>query len=242
MIEKESGTRIHKSTKSINDESDFAIHGSTITTTATDTDSSDTAGNTFIIKGRKQALQEAYSRSLKAKHSYYYVTSEELAKSYKPFLPLLRLTVQHGGSSRIITNIEKETISAVKELSEAGGQVRHIDSSGLRRCVIYDNTVAYFSIVEEPIITAEAIENVNQTEGEDLWISSTEPSIIQSAKRRFLFDWKENTISATERINKLEGDIESEFIKVITSTEKRRRNTSSFDTICEKRSIEPHSN
>jgi two-component system sensor histidine kinase VicK len=219
MIEKESGTRMHKSTKSVNDESDFAIHGSAITTTATDTDSSDTAGNTFIIKGRKQALQEAYSRSLKAKHSYYYVTGEELAKSYKPFLPLLRLTVQHGGSSRIITNIEKETISAVKELSEAGGQVRHIDSSGLRRCVIYDNTVAYFSIVEEPIITAEAIENVNQTEGEDLWISSSEPSIIQSAKRRFLIDWKENTISATERINKLEGDIESEFIKVITSTE-----------------------
>jgi hypothetical protein len=36
-----------------------------------------------------------------------------------------------------------------------------------------------------------------------------------------LFDWKEkeNTISATERINKLEGDKESEF-KVITSTEK----------------------
>jgi two-component system sensor histidine kinase VicK len=215
MIEKESGTRMHKSTKSNNDESDFAIHGSTITTTAAE---SDTAGNTFIIKGRKQALQEAYSRSLKAKHSYYYVTSEELTKSYKPFLPLLRLTVQHGGSSRIITNIEKETISAVKELSEAGGQVRHIDSSGLRRCVIYDNTVAYFSIVEEPIITAEAIENVNQTEGEDLWISTTEPSIIQSAKRRFLFDWKENTISAIERINKL-GDIESEFIKVITSTE-----------------------
>ena len=39
MIEKESGTRMHKSTKStksINDESDFAIHGSTITTNATD--------------------------------------------------------------------------------------------------------------------------------------------------------------------------------------------------------------
>jgi hypothetical protein len=36
-----------------------------------------------------------------------------------------------------------------------------------------------------------------------------------------LFDWKgkENTISATVRINKLEGDKESEF-KVITSTEK----------------------
>ena len=73
MIEMESGTRMHKSTKSINDESGFAIHGST--KTAADTDSSDTAGNTFIIKGRKQALQEAYSRSLKAKHSYYYVTS-----------------------------------------------------------------------------------------------------------------------------------------------------------------------
>jgi hypothetical protein len=62
------------------------------------------AGNTFIIKGRKRALQEAYSRSLSAKHSYYRVTGQERAKSYKPFLPLLRVTVQHGGSSRIIAN------------------------------------------------------------------------------------------------------------------------------------------
>lgn len=159
------------------DESDF--HGSTLTPT-TDTASSvpsDARGNTTIIKGRKQALQEAYSRSLTAKHSYYCVTGQELAKSYKPFLPLLRTTVQHGGSSRIITNIEEETIPAVKELSEAGGQVRHIDSSSLRRCVIFDNTVAYFSIVEEPIITAEAVESVNQTEGDDLWVASTEVAI-----------------------------------------------------------------
>lgn len=178
-----------------------------------------TPGNTTIIKGRKQALQEAYSRSLTAKHSYYCVTGQELAKSYKPFIPLLRTTVQHGGSSRIITNIEKETIPAIKELSDAGGQVRHIDSSSLRRCVIFDNTVTYFSIVEEPIITAEAVESVSQTEGEDLWISSTESSVIQSAKRRFLSDWKENTISATERINKLERGIEPEFFKVITDAE-----------------------
>jgi two-component system, OmpR family, sensor histidine kinase VicK len=200
------------------DESSF--HGSA-TTHSTDSGSppSDIPGNTTIIKGRKQALQEAYSRSLTAKHSYYCVTGQELAKSYKPFLPLLRVTVQHGGSSRIITNIEKETIAAVKELSDAGGQVRHIDSSSLRRCVIFDNTVAYFSIVEEPIITAEAVESVSQTEGEDLWISSTESSVIQSAKRRFLSDWKENTISATERINKLERGIEPEFFKVITDTE-----------------------
>jgi two-component system sensor histidine kinase VicK len=200
------------------DEPDF--HGSA-TTSTTDSASapSDTPGNTTIIKGRKRALQEAYSRSLTAKHSYYCVTGQELAKSYKPFLPLLRTTVQHGGSSRIITNIEKETIAAVKELSEAGGQVRHIDSSSLRRCVIFDNTVAYFSIVEEPTITAEAVESVSQTEGEDLWISSTESSVIQSAKRRFLSDWKENTISATEQINKLERGIEPEFFKVITDTE-----------------------
>jgi hypothetical protein len=112
----EAGAHRHESTKSIDGNSDFAIHG---TTTAAATDSSDTAGNTFIIKGRKQALQETYSRSLSSKHSYYYVTSKELAKSYKPFLPLLRLTVQHGGSSWIITNIEKETIPAVKELTEA---------------------------------------------------------------------------------------------------------------------------
>jgi signal transduction histidine kinase len=219
LIEEEPSVQKHKSTKST-DESDSDIHGSADTTIANTTSTpSDTPGNTSIIKGRKRALQEAYSRSLTAKHSYYCVTGQELAKSYKPFLPLLKATVQHGGSSRIITNIEEETIPAVKELSEAGGQVRHIDSSSLRRCVIFDNTVAYFSIVEEPIITAEAIENVSQTEGEDLWISSTESSVIQSAKRRFLSDWKENTISATERINKLERGIEPEFFKVITDTE-----------------------
>jgi two-component system sensor histidine kinase VicK len=199
------------------DESDF--QGSIITPT-TDTASapSDAPGNTTIIKGRKQALQEAYSRSLTAKHSYYCVTGQELAKSYKPFLPLLRTTVQHGGSSRIITNIEEDTIPAVKELSEAGGQVRHIDSSSLRRCVIFDNTVAYFSIVEEPIITAEAVESVSQTEGEDLWVASTEYSVVQSAKKRYISDW-ENAIQSKDRIHQLETGIEPEFYKVITDGE-----------------------
>jgi hypothetical protein len=153
LIEEEPSVQKHKSTNPT-DESDSDNHDVTTIANTTSTPS-DTLGNTSIIKGRKRALQEAYSRSLTAKHSYYCVTGQELAKSYKPFLPLLKATVQHGGSSRIITNIEEETIPAVKELSEAGGQVRHIDSSSLRRCVIFDNTVAYFSIVEEPIITAE---------------------------------------------------------------------------------------
>ena len=131
--------------------------------------------STRVINGRKQALAEAYSRRLKAKHTLYCITGEELVKSYKPFLPLLRTSVhQHGGSSKIITNIEKDTILAVNELTEAGAEIRHIDKRMLRRCVIYDNNIAYFSIVEEPLITNEAIENVEQKEGQDLWISSTE--------------------------------------------------------------------
>ena len=62
---------------------------------------------------------------------------------------------RRGGSSYIITNIEKETISAVKDLTEAGAEIRHIDISNLRRCVIYDDNVAYFSIIE-PVITHAA--------------------------------------------------------------------------------------
>jgi len=174
--------------------------------------------STFIIKGRKRALREAYDRSLNVKHSYYCIIGDELIKSYKPFLPLLQDQVyRRGGSSYIITNIEKETFQAIKDLTEAGAEIKHIDISSLRRCVIYDDNVAYFSIVE-PVITCGAIENVDQTEGEDLWIGSTEPSVVQSAKKHFLSDWK-NAIPAVDRINELEKGIEPEFLKVIIDPE-----------------------
>ncbi|MDP9286962.1 MAG: hypothetical protein M3P08_02050 [Thermoproteota archaeon] len=42
--------------------------------------------STFIIKGRKRALREAYDRSLNVKHSYYCITGDELVNSYKQFL------------------------------------------------------------------------------------------------------------------------------------------------------------
>ena len=146
--------------------------------------------STIVIKGRKKALQEAYRRSLTSVHDYYCITGDELTKSYKPFIPLLHARIsQRAGSTQIITNIEKETIPTVKELTEAGAQVKHIDISSLRRCVIYDDA-AYFSIVEEPLITHTAIDNVDQTEGEDLWVASTEYSVIQSAKKRYISDWE----------------------------------------------------
>ena len=177
-------------------------------------------GTTIIIKGRKRALQEAYKRSLTSLHDYYCITGDELEKSYKPFIPLLQARVnQRSGSTQILTNIEKGTILAVKELTEAGAQVKHIDSSSLRRCVVYDDDAAYFSIVEEPLITQTAIDNVDQTEGEDLWVASTEHSVIQSAKNQFLSDW-ENAIQPKDRINQLETGIEPEFYKVITNGEK----------------------
>ena len=47
--------------------------------------------STSVINGRKQALADAYSRRLNAKHTLYCITGEELVKSYKPFVPLLRL-------------------------------------------------------------------------------------------------------------------------------------------------------
>jgi two-component system sensor histidine kinase VicK len=176
--------------------------------------------STKVIKGRKKALQEAYRRSLTSVHDYYCITGDELTKSYKPFIPLLHVRIsQRAGSTQIITNIEKETIPAVKELTEAGAQVKHIDISSLRRCVIYDDDAAYFSIVEEPLITHTAIDNVDQTEGEDLWVASTEYSVIQSAKKRYISDW-ENAIQYKDRIHQLETGIEPEFYKVITDSEK----------------------
>jgi two-component system sensor histidine kinase VicK len=176
--------------------------------------------STIVIKGRKKALQEAYRRSLTSIHDYYCITGDELTKSYKPFIPLLHARIsQRAGSTQIITNIEKETIPAVKELTEAGAQVKHIDISSLRRCVIYDDDAAYFSIVEEPLITHTAIDNVDQTEGEDLWVASTEYSVIQSAKKRYISDW-ENAIQSKDRIHQLETGIEPQFYRVITDGEK----------------------
>jgi two-component system, OmpR family, sensor histidine kinase VicK len=170
---------------------------------------------TRVIKGRKQALADAYSRRLKAKHTLYCITGEELVKSYKPFVPLLRTSIQqHGGSSKIITNIETGSIQAVNQLIEAGAEIRHIDKHMLRRCVVYDNSIAYFSIVEEPLITGEAIENVEETEGQDLWISSIEAAVIESARERFLSDWK-RAIPSVDRINELEKGKPIEITRVI---------------------------
>jgi signal transduction histidine kinase len=84
----------------------------------------------------------------------------------------------------------------------------------MRRCVIYDDTVAYFSIVEEPEITRSAIKGVEETEGEDLWIASTELSVIQSAKRRFLSDW-ENAVTAIDRINELQQGKPIEITRIM---------------------------
>ena len=88
---------------------------------------------TFIIRGRKRALKEAYDRSLNVKYSYYCITGDELVKSYRPFIPLLYNQVfGRGGRSYIMTNVEKETLVAVKDLTKAGAEVRHLDISVLR--------------------------------------------------------------------------------------------------------------
>jgi len=167
--------------------------------------SSSENATTFIIKGRKRALKEAYDRSLNVKHSYYCITGDELVKSYKPFIPLLKDQVSRGGTSYIIANIGKETLIAVKVLTEAGAEIRHLDISVLRRSVIYDDNVAYFSITE-PLITKSATENVDQTEGEDLWVGSTEVSVVESAKKHFLSDWK-NAIPALQKVREIEEGI-----------------------------------
>lgn len=178
----------------------------THTTTPVNSRSFSSNTSTFVIKGRKNALGEAYNRSLSVKHSYYCVTGDELVKSYKPFVPLLKTQIkQLGGSSLIITNIEKETLQTIKDLTEAGAEIRHFENSSLRRCVIYDDNAAYFSIVE-PVITQDATENVDQTEGDDFWVGSIDPSVIESAKKHFLSDWK-NAIPAKEKIREIEEGI-----------------------------------
>jgi two-component system sensor histidine kinase VicK len=180
----------------------------TITNTATPVNSRSLSSNTstFIIKGRKSALREAYTRSLSVKHSYYCVTGDELVKSYKPFVPLLRAQIdQLGGSSLILTTVEKKTFQAIRDLTEAGAQIRHVEISNLRRCIIYDHKVTYFSVVA-PVITQGAIENADQTEGDDFWVGSTEPSVVQSVKKQFLSDWKK-AISAEEKIREIEEGI-----------------------------------
>jgi hypothetical protein len=37
-----------------------------------------------------------------------------------------------------------ETFQAIKDLTEAGAEIKHIDVSSLRRCVIYDDNVLMF--------------------------------------------------------------------------------------------------
>jgi hypothetical protein len=101
-----------------------------------------------------------------------------------------------------MTNIEKETLVAVKDLTKAGAEVRHLDISVLRRSVIYDDSVAYFSITE-PLITKTAAENIDQTEGEDLWVGSIEASVVESAKKHFLSDWK-NAVPSVQKIQEIE--------------------------------------
>lgn len=102
----------------------------------------------------------------------------------------------------------------MNQLIEAGAEIRHIDKHMLRRCVVYDNSIAYFSIVEEPLITGEAIENVQQTERQDLWISSAEVAVIKSARERFLTDWQ-SAIPSVDRINELEKGKPIEITRVI---------------------------
>lgn len=137
-----------------------------------------------------------------------------MAKSYKPFIPLLRERLnQRHRSTKILTNVEIEVIYAAQELYKAGAEIRHINSSSLRRCVVYDNDAAYFSIIE-PLITQEATNSVNQTEGEDLWIASNELSVISSAKKRFFSDW-ERALPLDKRIKYLQKGIEPITTKVL---------------------------
>ena len=79
--------------------------------------------STIIIKGRRRALQEAFRKSLASINDYYCITREEMAKSYKPFIPLLQERIsQRHGSTKILTNIEPEVIYAAQELSDLGAE------------------------------------------------------------------------------------------------------------------------
>jgi sugar-specific transcriptional regulator TrmB len=58
------------------------------------------------------------------------------------------------------------------------------------------------------------IENVEQTDGQDLWISSTDAAVIKIARERFLLDW-ESAKPSVDRLNELEKSKAIEITRVI---------------------------
>ena len=67
---------------------------------------------------------------------------------------------------------------------------------------------SHIFLLQNLFITKSATENVDQTEGEDLWVGSTEVSVVESAKKHFLSDWK-NAIPALQKVREIEEGIRS---------------------------------
>lgn len=171
-----------------------------------------------VIRGRKNAVAEAYSRSSSSKDAIYCLTGEEIAKSYRPFLPLAFSKIQNGGSVRILADITKQSsvIEAITQLLIAGVQIRHFPYARAKRCVVFDNTIAYFSIADAPILEPSERE---VPDGEDIWMVSTDADIIEITKKRFEKDW----VGATDAqlwISKLKEDRVEEETLVVRDNQK----------------------
>jgi hypothetical protein len=160
--------------------------------------------NTRVIIGRKKTLADIFDKRLTARHSLYSVCCEELEATYRPFIPLLTTTVQQlGGSSKILTNINKQSINAIKQLALAGAEIRHLETRTITRCIIYDNSVVYFSALQKPFTRNAGLENIMDAEGPDMWTKSTEPDVIRHLREFFFCDWG-NSKPLEERIKELD--------------------------------------
>lgn len=165
-----------------------------------------------ILKGRKNAIAEAYLKSSQSKNAIYCITGKELSESYKPFLQLANSKIQNGGSVRILTDIshDSDVYGAVSELLTIGVQIRHSSSPYARRCVIYD-AIAFFSVSNTPRLTPS---NVERLDPDDLWIASTDIDVVEIAKKQFESQWA-GGVDALERMSNLKsGEIEENTLIV----------------------------
>src|SRR6266496_2163393 len=179
--------------------------------------------STFIVKGRKNALREAYNRSLSVKHSFYCVTGDELVKSYKPFVPLLQAQIdQLGGSSLIITNIEKDTIFLVRFFLELGVQIRHLKNLPPMNFAIGKEFQLHAAA---PSLDEQYTDQIKGKRGEitttlpdgymlKSLLTSDEPTYVNRFSAIFEELWR-NGIDAVDRIRDIEEGVDLADIKII---------------------------
>ena len=104
-----------------------------------------------------------------------------------------------------ITDLQKETVPAVKALMDAGFEVRHLEGNKIR-----------FSISREEYIETTHVLFPEGIPDEIVW--SNDPQLVSQATRIFEVLWEQST-PADSRIEQLEQGIEPSRIDVLTDAE-----------------------